>query len=121
MDVGNKLYLIGIDYSLKELLNEISLYENEIEFGCFWDCIYFFEYNQNNKNWKIFDRDYNLIFACKEEKNLFSYMDKNKIRFIYNNPLGEIFKSFTMAYLECVRWAADTLYAKNRLELLLKE
>ena len=49
-------------------------------------------------------------------------MDKNGYRFIGDeNPLGAIFKSYTMAYLECIRWAANVDWTLRAYSNLLKE
>ena len=85
--------------------------------------------------WKVekvftdFDLDLKPQYTTKEEAlKLEMYQDAESIKFINSiydlkengievivddEPLGNIFRSYTAAYLELVRWAADIAYSKN--------
>ena len=60
-------------------------------------------------------------FLAKVRKDMFNKMEEQGINFLGDIPLGNIHKSYTMMYLELVRWTADIYYAKRHWEGLIKE
>lgn len=131
MNFTNKLYLIGVKCPLPQLANCVGLVdtyeedpEQEVAYMGFWDKVCIIEYNRDTKVYWV---KANLIgepqyYNFSSEKELFKYMDDSYIQFVDDpNPLGEIFTSYTAAYLELVRWAADVAYTRDRLHELLED
>ena len=114
----NKLYIIGIDIPLKELVDSIQT-------PLFQDIIHHFyivEYYQDSKVYYMYsmvERQYH--YVTTNEESLFRYMDNMEVNFIGNNPLGEIFSSRAMLELEAARWTADVYYTKQLMEGLIHE
>ena len=125
MNIGenmeNKLYLIGIKCSLKELANHFELIdtfsgEEQIAYFNFWENIAFIEYNQDTHLYtvkEIIDGEVQYYFYKREEE-LFRHMDDYGIEFVYdNNPIGDIFQSYSAAYLALIRWVADVAWTRD--------
>ena len=116
----NKLFLFGIDVPLEGIVSLIYR-TPEVE-TMVWRHFYVFEFNQDNgtyKMWNIFKP--HIVFGFETENDMFDKMDAEGINFIGNIPIGNIFKSYTMAYLELVRWVADVYYAKRHWGSLIQE
>jgi len=121
MNFTNSLYLIGVKCPLPQLAEQVGLVENflgeeELAYFGFWDNVCIIEYNIDNRCYWI--KGFGVEGLCYanfgNEKELFSYMDEQHIDFIHeDNPLGNIFYSYSAAYLELVRWAADIAYIKD--------
>ena len=130
MEIGNKLYLVGIKQSLPKLANCVSLIGTltgryEVGYFEFWNNICFIEYNQDTKEYTVKEfGPHREPIVCKKfhtESMLFAYMDEHEILFVDDcNPLGAIFQSYAMAYLAVVRWAADIAYTKELYKNLLQ-
>lgn len=131
MNFTNKLYLIGIKCPLPQLAECVGLVntyeeypEQEIAYMGFWDKVCIIEYDQMIKQYTVKE---NLIgephyFCTHSEEILFKYMDDNQIEFVIDpNPLGNIFQSYSAAYLALVCWAADVAYTRDRLHELLED
>jgi hypothetical protein len=124
----NKLYLVGIKCSLEELANHFGLVdslsgEEEIAYFNFWNNIAFIEYNQDTYKYTVkeFVDDEVRYYTYDQEKELFQHMDDYGIEFIYdNNPMGDIFQSYSAAYLAVVRWVADVAWARDLYYNLLE-
>lgn len=124
----SSLYLIGVKCPLPQLAERVGLVDNflgeeELAYFSFWDNVCIIEYNIDNKCYwvKEFGIEGPHYANFGNEKELFSYMDERHIDFIHeDNPLGIIFESYSAAYLELVRWAADVAYIRNRLNILLE-
>ena len=111
MSFTNKLYLIGVKCPLPQLAECVGLvdipygYEEVVYMG-FWDKVVIFEYDQMTKQYTVKE---NVVgephyFVTHSEQILFKYMDDNNIQFVIDpNPLGNIFQSYTAAYLELPR------------------
>lgn len=115
--MNDNLYLIIINKNLLKLADDIFSSTDKIDNGI----INILEYNPKTKWYSIktTENNYKIFW---NEKTLFGYMDENGYRFIGDeNPLGAIFKSYTMAYLECIRWAADVDWNLRTYSNLLKE
>ena len=116
----NKLYLLGIDVPLKTIIELIGA-TPEVEERVLRH-FYMFEYNQDTKLYRMWNIQNNYgCFRFKSDIDMFHTMDKEDINFIGDIPLGNINKSYTMMYLELVRWVADVYYAKRHWEDLIKE
>lgn len=123
----NKLYLIGIKCSLKELANHFGLVdegdESHVAYFDFWNNIAFIEYNQDTHMYtvkEIVDDEVRYYFY-KQEKDLFRHMDDYGIEFVYdNNPIGAIFQSYSAAYLALVRWVADVAWTRDLYNNLME-
>ena len=116
----NKLYLLGIDVPLEEVIELIEA-TPEIEEKVLQH-FYMFEYDQDTKlyrMWNILNTYRYIRFKC--DTDMFNRMDMIGINFLGDIPLGNIHKSYTMMYLELVRWVADIYYAKRHWEGLIKE
>ncbi len=128
MNDTNKLYIIGVKCSLYQLTECVGLVNNpfgekEVAYLGFWDKVVIFEYDRDTKVYWV---KTNLVgepqyYNCGSEQELFKYMDDNNIQFVIDpNPLGNIFESYTAAYLELVRWAADVCYTRDYYNALLE-
>lgn len=125
----NKLYIIGIKENLEHLAECVGLVDTfsgteELAYFGFWDKVCIIEYNAENDSWWI--KEFGIkgprYINCIDNKELFKIMDEEKIQFPReDNPLGEIFQSYTAAYLQLVCWAADVAYTKDKLYNLLEE
>lgn len=116
----NKLYLLGIDVPLKIIIELISA-TPEVESKVLRH-FYMFEYNQDTKLYRMWNIQNNYgCFRFKSDVDMFHTMDKEDINFVGDIPLGNIFQSYTAAYLELVCWTADIYYAKRHWEGLTKE
>ena len=119
-NMENKLYLLGIDVPLKTIIELIGA-TPEVEEKVLRH-FYMFEYNQDTKLYRMWNIQNNYgCFKFKSDVDMFHTMDKEDIHFIGDIPLGNINKSYTMMYLELVRWVADVYYAKRHWEGLIKE
>ena len=124
----NNLFLIGLKCSLEQLAHCVSLVEEKgierMVYSNFWDNIVFIWYNQDTHLYtakEIVDGEVKYFYSNKE-KALFQHMDDNGINFIYSdNPLGEIFQSYSAAYLAVIRWVADIAWTKHKYEQLVRE
>ena len=106
-----------VNKDLRELANDIISSTKKIDNGI----INILEYNPETKWYtiKLNEKEYEVFGS---ENSLFKYMNETGCRFIsHENPLGAIFKSYTMAYLECIRWAADVDWTLRAYSNLLKE
>ena len=131
MEIGNKLYLVGIKQTLPKLANCVSLIGTltgryELGYFNFWNNICFIEYNQDTKEYTVKEfNQYGESVSYKifhTESMLFAYMDQQEILFVDDcNPLGAIFQSYAMAYLAVVRWAADVAYTRELWNKLVQE
>ena len=124
----NKLFLVGIKCPLDKLADEVGLVstltaEEHLAYFSFWDNVCIITYDQDNHIWGIQEDiiGKSPLVTFNKEPSLFNYMDENGISFVYDNPLGEIFRSYTRAYLEIVRWAADIAYIRNYLNSLMED
>lgn len=116
----NKLYLIGIDWELKDIVDMIYS-TPEVE-DKLWEHFYMFEYDQDLKSYKMWNlMNKEEVYSFDSEKRIFNKMDEEGIEFLGNIPLGNIFQNYTAAYLEIVRWTADIYYVKRYWEGLIKE
>ena len=116
--MNDNLYLIMTNRSLLKLADDIISSTDRIDNGI----IIILEYNPKTKWYSIKTTENKNYKIFWNEKALFGYMDKNGYRFIGDeNPLGAIFKSYTMAYLECIRWAANVDWTLRAYSNLLKE
>ena len=90
----------------------------------FWDNIDFVWYNQDTYLYtvkEIINKEVKYSYY-KAEKELFRHMDTNGIEFISDsNPMGEIFQSYSAAYLAIIRWAADIAWTKQKYSQLIGE
>ena len=126
----NNLFLIGIKCNLEQLANYVSIKkEKGIErmiysYSNFWSNITFIWYNQDTHLYtvkEILNGEVKYSYFEKE-KELFRHMDDNGINFIYgDNPLGEIFQSYSAAYLALIRCAADVAWTKHKYDQLVRE
>ena len=124
----NKLYFIGIKTSLKNLANHFGFIESfsdekQIAYFNFWENIVFFEYNQDTHMYVIKEIIDNEIryYTYEKEKDLFRHMDDHNIEFVYNlNPMGDIFQSYSAAYLAIVRWVADVSWTRELYDNLME-
>lgn len=117
----NKLYIIGIKCSLEDLANKIGFVdegdERYVAYFGFWENIVFVEYNQDTHEYTVKENVDGEIryYKYDTEKELFRHMDSNGIDFIYDlNPMGDIYRSYSAAYLEVVRWAADVAWTREK-------
>lgn len=126
----NNLFLIGIKCNLEQLANYVFIKkEKGIErmvysYSNFWGNITFIWYNQDTHLYTVKEILNNEVkyFYFEKEKELFRHMDDNGIKFIYgDNPLGEIFQSYSAAYLALIRWAADVAWTKHKYDRLVEE
>lgn len=116
----NKLYLFGIDVPLKCIVDVI--YATPYVDDYIWKHLYMFEYNQDTKLYRMWNiNKYYIVYGFESDKDMFSKMEEQRINFVGDIPLGNIFQSYTMAYLELVRWTADVYYAKRHWESLIQE
>lgn len=123
----NNLFLIGIKCKLEQLAHCFSIVkEKGIEhmvYSNFWDNIVFIWYNQDTHLYtvkEIIDKEVK-YFYCRTEKELFRHMDTNGIEFVNDlHPLGKIFQSYSAAYLELIRWAADVAWTKYKYDQLIR-
>ena len=129
MNFTNSLYLIGVKCPLPQLAEQVGLAsdyneEDNVAYFGFWDNVCIIEYNTETHKYMVKE---NLVgesnfYIADVEKDLFNYMDEQHIDFIYeDNPLGNIFYSYSAAYLELVRWAADVAYTREIWNNLLGE
>ena len=120
----NKLYLVGIKCSLEDLANRFGLVsEGEIAYFNFWNNIAFIEYNQDTHKYTVKEivDDEVRYYTYDQEKELFRHMNDYSIEFIYDdNPMGDIFQSYSAAYLAVVRWVADVAWTKNLYNSLME-
>lgn len=120
----NKLYLVGIKCSLEDLANRFGLVpEGEIAYFNFWNNIAFIEYNQDTHKYTVKEivDDEVRYYTYDQEKELFQHMDDYGIEFVYdNNPMGDIFQSYSAAYLAVVRWVADVAWTRDLYSNLLE-
>lgn len=116
----NKLYLLGIDVPLKEVIELIEA-TPEITPGVLQH-FYMFEYDQDTKFYKMWNiyKTY-IVYGFEFDKDMFNKMEEQEVNFLGDIPLGNIHKSYTMMYLELIRWVADIYYAKRHWEGLIKE
>lgn len=128
MGIGNKLYLIGVKCPLPQLAEKIALVENYDEepsvgyFG-FWDNICFIEYDQDTKEYIVKENEGCEVhyYRFVKEQQLFWHMDEHNIQFVSDeNPLGDIFQSYSAAYLSVVRWVADVVWTRDLYNNLLE-
>lgn len=123
----NKLYLVGIKCSLSNLANRVQLIEEKgvkhIAYMGFWENIVFFEYNQDTHEYIVKEVVDNEIryYSYEKETDLFHHMDNHGIEFVYDIPMGEIFQSYSAAYLEVVRWAGDICWTREYFHELVGE
>ena len=119
-NMENKLYLLGIDVPLEEVIELIEA-TPEIEEKVLQH-FYMFEYDQDTKFYKMWSiyKTY-IVYGFKSDKDMFNKMEEQGINFLGDIPLGNIHKTYTMMYLELVRWVADIYYAKRHWEGLIKE
>ena len=124
----NNLFLIGIKCKLENLAHCVFVVEEEgveyVAYNRFWNNITFIWYNQDTHLFTVKEILNGEVkyFYCEKEKELFQHMDDNGINFIYgDNPLGEIFQSYSAAYLALIRWAADVAWTKHKYDQLVKE
>lgn len=128
MATENKLFLIGVKCSLPQLAKCVGLVDSfssnqQIAYFDFWEKICFIVYDRDSKEYTVKE---NCDCAAhyhtfNDEIKLFQYMDENDIQFVGDeNPLGAIFSSYSAAYLEVVRWAADICYICNLYNDLLE-
>lgn len=132
----NNLFLIGITESLEKISNHITLskmyevphYNTLIERERIpnWNNIknffYIINYNQDKRYYRVIPLGVDVHYYMEKEENLFSYMDAKHIQFIGdNNPLGKIFQSFPMVFLELSRWTADVAWTKEKYNQLIGE
>lgn len=116
----NKLYLLGIDVPLKEIIKLIEA-TPEIEEKVLQH-FYMFEYDQDTKLYRVWNiNNYYIVYGFDSNKDMFNKMEERGINFVGDIPLGNIFKSYTATHLELVRWTADVYYAKRHWEDLTKE
>ena len=120
----NKLYLVGIKCSLEDLANRFGLVsEGEIAYFNFWNNIAFIEYNQDTYKYMVKEivDDEVRYYTYDQEKELFRHMDDYGIEFVYdNNPMGDIFQSYSAAYLAVVRWVADVAWTRDLYSNLME-
>ena len=116
----NKLFLLGIDVPLREIIELIGA-TPEIEEKVLRH-FYIFEFNQDIKTYQMWNMlNIKKQFKFQTENEMFDKMDADGINFIGDIPLGNIFKSYTATYLELIRWTADIYYAERHWEGLTKE
>jgi len=139
-NMENNLYLIAIAAPLQDIAEEIHLEKiyctiqsfrgkEEIFIGEYapnWDSIknnfYVIEYNQDKKFYSIKSLGIDYEYYTEKEKNLFQYMDSKGLQFIgAYHPLGDIFHSYPMVILECIRWTADVAWTKEKMKQLVGE
>ena len=116
----NNLFFIGIKCTLEQLSECVFVTEEDdteyVDYYDFWD-------NQDTHLYtvkEIVDKEVK-YFYFEEDKNFIKYLNENKIQCIYDdNPLGQIFQSYSAAFLAIIRWAADVAWTKNKLEKLLE-
>ena len=112
----NNLYFIGIKCSLKDLSNRVNLVDDNVGYFSFWDKVCIIEYNPATEKFTV-KENINMgepQYFTGDENSLLHYLNENGIEVIVDDePLGNIFRSYTAAYLELVRWAADIAYSKN--------
>ena len=119
-NMENKLFLLGIDVPLREIIELIGA-TPEIEEKVLRH-FYIFEFNQDIKTYQMWNMlNIKKQFKFQTENEMFDKMDADGINFIGDIPLGNIFKSYTATYLELVRWTADIYYAERHWEGLTKE
>ena len=123
----NNLFFIGIKCTLEQLSECVFVTEEDgkeyVDYYNFWDNIVFIWYNQDTHLYtikEIVDKEVKYSYF-EEDKNFIKYLNENKIQCVYDdNPLGQIFQSYSAAFLEIIRWAADVAWTKNKLEKLLE-
>ena len=119
-NMENKLFLLGIDVPLREIIELIGA-TPEIEEKVLRH-FYIFEFNQDIKTYQMWNMlNIKKQFKFQTENEMFDKMDADGINFIGDIPLGNIFKSYTATYLELIRWTADIYYAERHWEGLTKE
>lgn len=123
----NKLFLIGIKCPLSQLANQVSVVEEygvrHVAYFDFWKNIVFIEYNQDIHQFVVKEiKDNKVQYSVYErEKYLFRHMDEENISFVGdNNPLGEIFRSYSAAYLALIQWVGDVAWTKEYYNSLLE-
>lgn len=123
--MGDKLFLIGVKDTVSNLAKEVAIVDSltgnkNLVYLNFWDNFSIIQYDTETKEYFIKEDLRSSEYKSLEtEKELFKYMDDNGIEFIDDlNPLGSIFRSYTMAYLEIVRWSADVAYTSELMEAL---
>ena len=123
----NKLYLVGIKCSLFDLAKRVQLIEEKgikhIAYLGFFFFFVFFEYNQDTHEYIVIEVVDNEIhyYSYKKENDLFRHMDDHGIEFVYDIPMGEIFQSYSAAYLEVVRWVGDVCWTRELFNELVGE
>lgn len=124
MNIGNNyLYIIGVKCSLQDLSETISMVDGHVCYFDFWKNICFFEYNKDTCEYLLKEIENGEVHyhTFDNEKELFRHMRENKINFIADdNPLGEIFVSYSGAYLALIRWVGDIAYTKEKLNQLVE-
>ena len=116
----DKLYFIGTKIDLPKLTNHVGLVDtfsgrSEVAYFDFWNNVCIIEYNRKDGTYLIKENLLEPHYCfCYTDKDLFHYLDEHEIQTILDdNPLGAIFHSYAMAYLELVRWAADVAYTRE--------
>ena len=128
MENSNKVYFIGLKCSVSELAEKVSLInsapgEDEIAYMGFWDNVCIIEYNGNTDFYTFKENIFNnsVYYICYGAKTFINYCNDNNIQFPIESPLSQPFKSYTGAYLELVRWAADIAYTREKWSKLINE
>jgi hypothetical protein len=134
----NNLFLIAVAAPLQNIANSICLEkiyctiqtergkeetfigEYEPNWNDIKDNFYIIQYDQNKHYYTVYPLGADCIYSTDTEKNLFWYMDSKNLQFIGDdNPLGDIYHSYSMAILQYVRWAADIAWIKEKYEQLI--
>ena len=136
--MNNNLYLIAIAAPLTEIADcvhlekvyctiltergteETFIGEYEPNWNDIKDNFYIVQYDQDRHYYRVHPLGgCDFEYYCEKEKYLFSYMDAKELRFIGDdNPLGNIFHSYSAVILECIRWAADAAWTKEKYRQL---
>lgn len=123
----NNLFLIATKCKLEQLAHCVSVTKENgpehVAYSNFWENIVFIWYNQDTHLYtvkEILDEKVK-YFYYREEKELFRHMDDNGIDFVTDShPLGEIFLSYSAAYLAIIRWVGEVAWTRKKYEDLIR-
>lgn len=124
----NRVYFIGLKCSAAELAEKVSLInvipgeEEKIVYTDFWNNVCIIEYNGNIDTYTVKENIFGdcEFHACYGAVTFINYCNDHNIQFA-EGPLDQCYKSYAMAHLAVVRWAADIVWTREKWNNLLGE